>query len=203
LKMLHSRRDNIIDERLEEGKSRKIDLASDADENGSQEISSELPFIAGNVYIPPPAIQTSESSKPVELVLLLLENIDVSLRKLVFAVQNSESPESAELVLLLLENIVDVSFRKLVQIPESPESAELVLFLLDEKCEEKDGKEDRRCLVFSRGVLCIETGRGRRLVVSEKVVLGVKEGVSAWDAVSDCLRPRFVNARNPDLKKSE
>ena len=114
------------------------------------------------------------------------------------AVQNSKSPESAEPA-PLLRNIVDVSLKKLVVNWWSNQS------------EEKDRKEDRRRLAFSGDkIFCMETGRGRRsVVVSGKVVLGVKlvkEGVSStvWDAVSDdCLRPRFVNARNPDLKKSE
>ena len=53
----------------------------------------------------------------------------------------------------------------------------------------------------------METARGRNsIVVSEKDALCVKYGVSSMvrGAVSDdCLRTRFVNARNPDLKKSE
>jgi len=64
--------------------SRKTDFASDADENGSQDPSSELSFIDGTVHKPPSAIQqTSESPESAEHVLLLLKNIDdVSLKKL-------------------------------------------------------------------------------------------------------------------------
>ena len=114
------------------------------------------------------------------------------------AIQISESSESAEhvLLLLVLENIVDVSLKKLDD-------------RWSNQSEEKDRKEDRRRRrrpAFSRGVICMETGRGRRSVVSENVVLGVKEGVSSMASLAvsdDCLRSRFVNARKPDLKKSE
>lgn len=113
--------------------------------------------------------------------------------KLPPAIQTSESLESAELVLLLRKDTVDVSLKI------------LVVDWWSNQCEEKDGKEDRRRSAFTRGAICMETGRGRRSVVSEKVVLGVEEGVSGMvrDSVSDDFsRSRFVNARNPDLKKS-
>lgn len=53
----------------------------------------------------------------------------------------------------------------------------------------------------------METGRGRRSVLPEEVALVVNEEVlritsELWDG-DDCPRPRFVNAGNPDLKKSE
>jgi hypothetical protein len=109
-------------------------------------------------------------------------------------IQTSESLESDELVLLLLKNIVEVSSEK------------LVVDWWSNQFEGKDGKEDRRRRSdFSGGafctVTCTETGRGRRSIVSEKVDLGGVSSMARDEVSDDCLRSRFVNARNPDLKK--
>lgn len=124
--------------------------------------------------------------------MLYLSFIDGTVYKPHSAIQISEPPESAEHVLLL---IVKVSLKK------------LGVDLWSNKCEDRDG-EDRRRSTVSRGLFGMERARCRCsvVVVSEKDVLGVKWGVSsmAWGAVSDdCLWTRFVNARNPDFKKSE
>lgn len=111
------------------------------------------------------------------------------------AIQISESPESAEHVLFLFRNIVDVSLKK------------LGVELWSNKFEDRVG-EDRRRSTLSRSVFGMDTARCRRsVVVSEKDVLGVKWGVSSMMVLGvvldGCLRTRFVNARNPDFKKSE
>lgn len=186
-----SRRVIIMDERLEEEvkdrKESRLRVSSPgsscerskkvdfvSDEEPNPSIgSSELPFGADSVNGPPAVIHTS----------------------------GRESPESnaIEFVLLFVEDLVDLSSE---------------VDLRSNNCEVKDRKEDRRRRALSRGVFCtiMDTGRGRRLIASEKAGLSVKEAVwsmasvelerSLWDEDA-WPQERVVNARNPDLKKSE